>query len=231
MSGKVKARVALQRPSLATVLAVVVTLAGWALSFEAQVGVAMVSSHRFPWPQPILFGCTTELVSLSCMALARKRAREGRDAREVMTLMWIATAMILGANILIGWPDVIGILMHVWTCLIAVWLWKAVLFPDGIRGVPRSEQAFFDDSQNTPKTPDARLRAPSAKARPRLAEVDRDVLARQELAPQLHVLLKKNKARANLLKAVVAKSGLGLKRVQALAREVQRSQNLDTQNA
>jgi hypothetical protein len=210
-------------PTLAAAVAVAITIAGWILSFASQVQLAMIPAHHFPWPEPILFGCTTELVALGCMALARERAQRGDDPREVFALTALASAVILGANILIGWPDIVGVFMHSYTCLIAPWVWKLCLFPRGIRHL----DAHDARSGNAPPDAPMRVEGEAGTRNPgALAPA-----ARALLEPHIETLMTRGRQRAALIRSVHIDTGLDKTSVRKVAAEIVRNAQLNAQRA
>jgi hypothetical protein len=203
-------------PTLATVLAISATFAGWILSFGAQVQLAMVPAANFPWPEPILFGCTTELVALCCMVLARDRARRGENPREVFALTWLACAVVLGANILVGWPYVIGIVAHGFVCVCAPWMWKMLLFP------PKTCHLDAPDARSGNAPLDAQLRVEEGSATRKLGALA--PAARALLEPHAQTLMKRGRQRAALIRSVHIDTGLDKTSVRKIAAEIANAQ-------
>jgi hypothetical protein len=102
-----------------------ITGLAWVLSYAGQYTLAR--AHGYPWPLAALWPLTVDLAGLVCMLLALDLAERGMSAWEAWAIAGGAAAVMVAANVVVAWPDLVAMLMHAWPPVIALACWHLLV--------------------------------------------------------------------------------------------------------
>ncbi len=96
----------------------------WGLSYTSQYILAR--DHGYG-ALAVLWPLTVDLASLVAMLLALDMARRSLNALEAWAIAFGSALVMIGANVLMAWPDAISMVMHAWPPVIALACWHLLV--------------------------------------------------------------------------------------------------------
>jgi hypothetical protein len=124
----------------------------WGLSYMSQYILAR--DHGYGG-LAILWPLTVDLASLVAMLLALDMARRSLNALEAWAIAFGSALVMIGANVLMAWPDAISMVMHAWPPVIALACWHLL-----VHGRRQSKEARpVRDPAHDPNQPTRRVGA------------------------------------------------------------------------